>query len=106
MPQKVKDLDHFKEIINTNDTFIFDIGARWCGPCRNMKPIFDEMSTRFKDIKFYTIDVDTCNEITDCELFDITSIPMFVIIQNKEYKEHVVGANTEALEKMLLKFSK
>ena len=79
-----------KEILNGDCVKIVDFWAPWCGPCRKMGPILDEVAEELKDkVKVYKINTDENTKIaTD---FMISSIPCLYIFQNGEAKETLVG---------------
>ena len=42
---------------------VFDFWATWCGPCRVISPIFEQLSEKFTNIKFYKVDVDEAQDV-------------------------------------------
>ena len=79
-----------KEILNGDGVKIVDFWAPWCGPCRKMVPILDEVAEELKDkVKVYKINTyENTKKATD---FMISSIPCLYIFQNGEAKETLVG---------------
>ena len=79
-----------KEILNGDGVKIVDFWAPWCGPCRKMGPILDEVAEELKDkVKVYKINTDeNTKTATD---YMISSIPCLYISQNGEPKETLVG---------------
>ena len=74
-----------KEFNELNDEFIvLDVFAEWCGPCKMMAPFFEEISEldEFKNVKFCKVNVDEEEEIA--ELFNVSAIPTFIILKNKQ----------------------
>jgi len=83
----------FNEIIDKNPKVIVDCFAEWCGPCKMMKPIFKELSKKYKEkIKFITIDVDNCNWIN--QKYDIDSVPRFLFFENGKLIFEQKGASS------------
>lgn len=68
---------------------LVDCYADWCGPCRMLSPIIDELSEEVKDVTFYKLNVDDAEEIA--YRFGIMSIPTLLIFDNGEQKEQLVG---------------
>ncbi len=50
--------------INSGDYAVFDFWATWCGPCKVISPIFERLSDQFTSVKFYKVDVDAAEEIS------------------------------------------
>ena len=74
-----------------NQPAIVDFYAGWCGPCRLLAPILEELADIYKDqIVFYKVDVDKCETLA--EAYGIRSIPtmLFIPLQGKPTK--MVGA--------------
>ena len=83
--------------INTNNfddeikegKVLVDMFATWCGPCRMLSPIVDEISEEQKDIKVFKLDVDESPEIA--ERYNVQSIPTLLIFENGDLKNVSVG---------------
>ena len=87
---------NFEEKVNQNNLTIVDFFATWCGPCRMMAPIFEEVSNQAGYATFYKVDVDECPEIS--KKFGIMSIPTLVAIKNgKELDRNIGLMNREDL---------
>ena len=79
-----------KEILNSEGVKIVDFWAPWCGPCRKMGPILDEVAEELKDkVKVYKINTDENTKVAADYM--ISSIPCLYIFQNGEAKETLVG---------------
>ena len=74
--------DEFKKL--NDEIIVLDIFAEWCGPCKMMAPFFLEISeeAEFKNIGFYKVNVDEEEEIA--EEFNVSAIPTFIILKNKQ----------------------
>ena len=72
------------EVLKSKDTFIVDFYADWCGPCRMLSPILEEL----EDINIYKINVDEEQELA--MKYGVMSIPCLVSFKDgKEYKRSV-----------------
>lgn len=79
----------FNEKINVNKKVIIDCYADWCGPCKMLSPIIDEVASELTDCDFYKLNVDEASEVP--KRYGIMSIPTILIFENNELKEQVVG---------------
>ena len=78
-----------EEILNGEITAIVDFYAEWCGPCKMMSPIIDEIATENPNIKVAKINVDENEELA--AKYNIMSIPTIIIFKNGEIKDKFVG---------------
>lgn len=90
----------FKEKTSTGKVLV-DCFATWCGPCRMLSPIIDELASEVSDYSFYKLDVDK-NENVARE-YGIMSIPTLLIFENGELKEKLVGFKSKDELKEILK---
>lgn len=81
----------FQETINKNSAVVIDCWAPWCGPCRMMSPIVDEMARENGDrITFGKLNVDENPEVT-CN-FNVMSIPTLLVFKDGKLVDRIVGA--------------
>ena len=82
--------DNFdKEVLQSEKRVLVDFNAEWCGPCKMMKPVLEELSTSNNDIKIVSINVDDEDELAS--KYNISSIPCLVLIENGEEINRSVG---------------
>ena len=82
------------EVINSKSTVLLDFYADWCGPCRMVSPVVDEIAEERADIKVGKINVDEESELA--ERFGIFSIPALVVIKDGKIVNQSVGARPKA----------
>ena len=82
--------DNFdKEVLQSEKRVLVDFNAEWCGPCKMMKPVLEEISTSNNDIKIVSINVDNEDELAS--KYNISSIPCLVLIENGEEINRSIG---------------
>ena len=79
-----------KEIVSSEKTVLLDFWAPWCGPCRMVGPIIDEIAEENEDILVGKVNVD--EETALAAAFGIMSIPTLAIIKNGEVVKKATGA--------------
>ena len=88
------------EVLNSDKKVLLDFWAPWCGPCRMVVPIVEEIAGERPDIKVGKINVDEEAELAS--QFGIMSIPTLVVIENGKIVDQVMGARSkEAILGML-----
>ncbi len=71
---------------------VYYFTADWCGPCKKVRPIVEELSRDQSEVKFQIIDVDSEGELT--RKFEVRSIPTFILIENGQEVNRFTGAKT------------
>lgn len=103
MVHEVKDMDDLQSKLEEagSNLVMIDFHATWCGPCKVIAPKIDEFSKEFNNIVFLKVDVDECEDIAT--EYDISAMPTFVFIKNKQKIESFSGANADKLKQLLVK---
>lgn len=88
---KILDAAEFKELVlESEGNALVDFYAVWCGPCKMMAPIIDELSEEATDYAVYKVDVDEDPEIA--EKYNVMSIPTLIYFEKGEPVRKKVGA--------------
>jgi len=85
------DKDNFhKEVLNSDKPVLLDFFASWCGPCRMVGPILDEIAEEREDIKVCKVDIDEQPELAS--RFRIMSVPTLMVLKDGNIVDQSVGA--------------
>ena len=84
--------DEFFEKIKEGKVVV-DCFATWCGPCKMLSPILDQVASETNGVSFYKIDIDEAEEVA--EKYEISSIPTILVFENGELKNTSVGLKSK-----------
>ncbi len=80
----------FESIAKASETAVVDFSATWCGPCRMLAPVLEEVSeTLAGKADFFNVDVDEAPELAMA--YRVSSVPCVVILKKGELKDQSVG---------------
>ena len=77
------------EVLKADGLVIVDMFATWCGPCKMMAPIVDNLAEDYTDVKFCKLDVDQAPTVA--ARYGVQSIPTFLFFQNGALLRTLVG---------------
>ena len=81
-------------MLNSDKPVLMEFGAHWCGPCRVVVPLVEEIAKERSDIKVVKINVDEEQELA--MQFGVMSIPTLVVMKNGKIVNQVTGARPKA----------
>ena len=79
-----------QEVINSDKPVLLDFWAPWCGPCRMVGPILDEIAAERPDIKVCKVNVD--EEVELAATFKVASIPTLLVVKDGKIVNQSIGA--------------
>lgn len=91
------------EVLNSQKPVLVDFYATWCGPCRMLRPILEELAEGKNSVKFVSVDVDEANELAG--KYGIQSIPCVILFNGgKEVGRNIGFRPKEDFEELLGEF--
>ena len=82
--------DNFnKEVIESDKKVLVDFNADWCGPCRMLRPILEDIAANTEDVKIASVNVD--DEDLIAEEFNVSSIPCLILFEDGKEINRSVG---------------
>ena len=84
----------FNQVVESNDLVFVDFWATWCGPCRMLSPIVDEVAEERTDVKVGKVNVDEQPELA--AEFGVMSIPTLLVFKNGKLVNQTVGARPKS----------
>lgn len=87
---RIIDTEEFSvEVENASETTVVDFFATWCGPCKMLAPVFDEIGNDIDEVKFLKVDIDKSLELA--RKFQVTTVPTVIVFKDGEEAERLVG---------------
>jgi thioredoxin 1 len=93
MIKEIEEKDFDLEVLKEDGKVLVDFYANWCGPCKMIRPILEELAS-LKGTKFVSINVDECDELT--EKYGIISIPCLIIFEKGKEINRSIGLKSKA----------
>ncbi|MDE6472800.1 MAG: thioredoxin [Ureaplasma sp.] len=86
---EIKNLEILKEKLMEDKITVVDFYATWCGPCKMLIPVIDELEKEVSDVNFLKVNVDDFNELAS--QFGVLSVPTLVFIKDGKEVNRTVG---------------
>ena len=82
--------DNFeKEVLKSEIPVLVDLNASWCGPCKSMRPLLDELAENNTNYKIVSVDIDEEDELV--EEYEVASIPCLVVFKDGKETNRNIG---------------
>lgn len=94
-----------KGLAATNSAAVIDFSAKWCGPCKMIAPVVEQLAADFPSIKFYKVDIDTHELQATVIANSISAVPTFVAVKGAERLSAFSGADRAGLQRMVLELA-
>ena len=87
---KIINTSQFRGSVEENQgVVVVDFFATWCGPCKMLAPVFEELSGEMNDVNFFKVDVDQALDIA--RKYAITTVPTMLIFKDGEVVDKMIG---------------
>ena len=95
----VKDInaEEYSEIVKSSNPVVIDFHATWCGPCKVLSPILEELDDEIDGVDFVKLDVDQHPQIAGQN--QVMGVPTVVILKDGEVKDRFVGVQPKEVIK-------
>lgn len=95
--QHISSADELKALLTTRTGLVvIDFAAAWCGPCKAIAPVLDQLSRKYETTTFTKVDVDELSEVA--QAFKVSAMPTFVFMKGGKEVRRIQGADPSALE--------
>ena len=92
--KEINDESFQEEVKNSSKLTVVDFWAPWCGPCRKLSPLIDEVAKEMDNVKFVKINTD--DNLKSAKEFSISGLPSVLIFKNGKPQERMVGLMTKS----------
>ncbi len=94
----IKSREEFVQLKTTQSIVVIDFYAQWCGPCKSLAPLFEDLSLSFPDIPFIKVDIDEFEDIA--EAYKVSCVPTIIILFEGEPVKTVTGGSLNTIKEV------
>lgn len=92
----VKTEQEYNTLLTSNKKLVVDFSAKWCGPCKQIAPYFEELAKQYQSVIFVHVDIDSFPNLTSA--LNIRGVPTFNFVYNQKVVATFSGANKNTLK--------
>lgn len=92
MPEEL-DPSSMEEAVNSGETWVVDFWASWCGPCKKLAPIYEEVSEEIEDVNFGKVNMEEHSDLAT--KYQVSALPTLLIIKDGD----IVAKNAGMMDK-------
>ena len=97
--------EEYEQLKQSTKPVVIDFHATWCGPCKILSPILEELQEEMEEVEFVKLDVDQFPEISGAN--QVMGVPTVLIIKDGEVKDRFVGVQPkETIKEKILAITK
>ena len=90
MSEVISSADFSSKVLEAPGKVLVDFFATWCGPCRMLAPVLDEVAAENPAIKVYKVDIDQSPDVA--ARYGVTSVPTLIVFEDGQVAKQTVGA--------------
>lgn len=103
---RVKTMDEFNSLLAQGKPVAIDVSASWCGPCKTIKPLFEELAAEYVSVIFVEVDGDNSATNGIKSMYNVTAYPTFVFLDSTGNKvDRFSGGNPDRLRQTVAKLA-
>ena len=95
MPEEL-DPSSMEEAVNSGETWVVDFWASWCGPCKKLAPIYEEVSEEIEDVNFGKVNMEEHSDLAT--KYQVSALPTLLIIKDGD----IVAKSAGMMDKVSL----
>ena len=96
--------DFEQQVLKNEKPVLVDFWAEWCGPCKAIAPLLEELAQKQDEVVIVKLDVQAHQALA--VQYQVMSIPTLILFEKGESKQRIIGADTQAIENLISSYKK